>query len=202
MIGSVLLLAPLCAALPSLHDRRGAINASSIRPIVQFPNDTWIENIHVRSNGKLLVTTLNEPVLYQIDPVAQNSIPEVVATFSNAISVLGIEEVEDEVFAVTTGNFSLAMQTIQHNSFSVWKADLTKGLPVVVSLITDLPEASVLNGVTLNQKGGKYVLIADSLGGAVWRVNLEDGKYDTVLNETATQPIGAFPGGWGVNGGM
>lgn len=171
----------------------------SIRQIAQFENNTWVENIYVRSNGKLLVTTATGPYLYQIDPFGKDRSPQVVATFPDALGAFGVEELEDGVFAVTTGNYSLT-SGVAAESFAVWKADLTGGSPAAVSPITAIPEAGMLNGLTLAQPGGQYLLVADS-GGVLWRVDADSGAYDVVLNETAVQPLTPVTaGGFGING--
>lgn len=71
----------------------------------------------------------------------------------------------------------------------------------MVSNIVDLPDATLLDGATVVEKGSKFILLADSMAGVVWRLNLETLEYGAVLNDTATQsatPVAA--GGFSVNG--
>jgi hypothetical protein len=78
---------------PTLHD------------IWQFPLGTWVENLAVRTNGQLLVTLLSQPELYHVDPF-QKTAPTLIHSFPNASGLLGIAEIEDDVFAVVAGNWS------------------------------------------------------------------------------------------------
>ena len=194
MIWPLLLLFQLCIARP-FH------STPNIRPLSQFANESWVENIAVRSNGQLLVTLFTSPDLYQIDPFQKDPTPRLVATFPETIGTLGIVEIEDDVFAITKGNVSLATATITPKSFSVWKADFQHKDTPVLSKITNLPNAIFLNGITTVKKGSKFLLTADSLGGVIWRVNIETSEYDLMLNDTTTQPTGPLvEGGFGVNG--
>lgn len=76
----------------------------------QFPNETWIENISVRSNGQILVTLLTTPDLYQVDPFGEAK-PKLIQRFPNALGLLGITELEEDVFVVVAGNYSLKTGT-------------------------------------------------------------------------------------------
>src|SRR3569833_189454 len=175
-------------------------NAPTIRELTQLPNPTWVENIAVRSNGQLLVTLFSSPELYQIDPTEKHPTPKLVATFPECLGILGITEIQEDVFAITKGNFSLT-GALAPKSFSVWKADFRNRQTPTLSSIVDIPEAVMLNGATtVTGKGSKFILIADSIAGVIWRVNLETQKYDIAYTETATQPTEPFPPGFGANG--
>src|ERR1700761_4932125 len=60
----------------------------SHRLIYEFENETWVENIAVRSNGKLLVTLITAPEVWEVDPI--ESTASLVYKFPNASSALGI----------------------------------------------------------------------------------------------------------------
>lgn len=77
-----------------------------LRDVWQFPNETWIENIAIRSNGQLLVTLLSTPELYQVNPTGTQE-PTLVYRFPEALGLLGIAELESDVFGVISGNFSV-----------------------------------------------------------------------------------------------
>ncbi|KAF4628874.1 hypothetical protein G7Y89_g9272 [Cudoniella acicularis] len=210
MIWPILLLFLQLSIAHPFHPERST-PLPVIRQLCEFPNVTWIENIAVRSNGLLLVTLFTSPSLYQIDPFQANPVPTLVASFPSALGILGIAEIEKDVFAITKGNFSRFTGLVTPKSWSVWKADFRAqentdtGGAVVVSKIADLPEAMFLNGATTvggGEKGGiKFLLMADSILGVVWRLNLDTLQYDPVLNVTATQPtVPVAQGGFGVNG--
>jgi sugar lactone lactonase YvrE len=197
MFWSSVLLLPLCLAQASSIEQRDSLPV--IRQVTQFPNQTWVENIAVRSNGKLLVTLYTTPELYQIDPLGSNPTPKLVARFPDVLGLLGITEIGDDVFAVAKGNFSSVTGAVDPRSFSVDRVDFRQ-TPPAVSTIANVPGATILNGLTPVKPGSRYLLAADSLGGAIWRIDMKTGKSDAVLNSDATQPAAPFPAGFGVNG--
>lgn len=78
---------------------------SHIRNVAVFPNGTWVENIAVRWNGHLLVTLLNRPEVWEVEPLSGHS--ELVYSFPEATGTLGIAEIEHDIFAVNVGNSTL-----------------------------------------------------------------------------------------------
>src|SRR2546429_191408 len=104
---------PALLALIAILSHRNFTSASStsnrdtgnpvVREVWQFPNSTWIENLAVRPNGNLLVTILNTPELYQVDPLDPRE-PALIHKFPRALGLLGIAEVDHDVFAVIAGN--------------------------------------------------------------------------------------------------
>jgi hypothetical protein len=99
-VSSFLLIARAAVIVP-----RAAPSQPTLTDVWRFPKGTWAENMAVRSNGQLLVTFITPPDLYLVDPVAPN--PQLIHRFPQAASLLGIAEVEKDVFAVVAGNFSV-----------------------------------------------------------------------------------------------
>ncbi|KAL3709102.1 hypothetical protein TMatcc_002891 [Talaromyces marneffei ATCC 18224] len=166
-------------------------NCPSARTIQQASlNPTWIENIAFRQpNGGILfgLDLLNQAtarLLYEI--------PDVTAVFG----MLGIA---DDVFAVVTSTFSTTTIIATEGSFSLWKVDLKNGKSgnggaSDVSKIPDIPEAMFINSVakaefhhssacavTEHNDQLATVLIANSLLGVVWKVDINTGEYEKVI---------------------
>jgi len=172
-----------------------------------------IENIAVRScNGQLLLNTVTGAILAQLDPIAASPQPEIIVNLTNALgngqpgSLTGIAELYTEVrdvYAVAAGNFQFGPQVPGGvegvaGSFSVWTIDLN-GPEAKATLVTTIPEAGALNGVTAIPGGNKdLVLIADSILGAVWAVNVKTGEYKTVIQSDLWLPSPEVR--FGVNG--
>lgn len=176
-----------------------------VRTVFEFPNNTWVENIAVRSNGDLLVTLINHPELHLINPFDHGN-TTLVSTFPDAIGLWGIAEFQPDQFAVVVGNWSDVTLTTTPHSYSIWKVDMrpffaigAKVLrPAVVDKVTDIPEAILLNGLTLLSWDEKTVLVADSGLGAVWLVDIVTGGYYVTL-EDPTMAAGP-PFNIGING--
>ncbi|KZW03612.1 hypothetical protein EXIGLDRAFT_721802 [Exidia glandulosa HHB12029] len=156
----------------------------TVREVASFPVGTWLENLAVRANGQLLVTYLDVPELWSLDPLTGHSVR--LAQFPGVTSALGITEVAHDVFAVATGNYSLATGATPGTS-AVWSVDLRAtawNSNATVTKIADVPQAGVLNGI-VPSPDGRGILAADSVVGAVYRVDFDTGKSSTVLSGTA-----------------
>jgi hypothetical protein len=185
---------------PTPHPRS---SNTEIRTIYEFPNETWIENIAVRSNGNLLLNILSTPSLYELNPLHPTpGSAQLLYTFPFATGLAGIAEIQKDVFAVVAGNWSITTFDTTPGSWSVWKVDFIhsdkKGIPAVAK-IADLPKASFLNGMTLLAPGSPYLLIADSVLGVIWRLNYLTSQYEIILKSPLMQPVPG-PIDIGING--
>lgn len=175
-------MAPLTALTrPTLSPR-----ASSIaKPIYDFSNFT-LENLAPRANGHLLMSASNQPYLADIDPSASSIKPTYLPHLSDVTSILGIAETSNDLFAVAAGNFSSPVLAIA-GSFAVWSVDMNPSIPTV-KLVTAIPEAKGLNGAAALIGDRDTVLVADSVLGAVWKVNIATGKYSLAFRDSAFAP--------------
>ena len=87
-----------------------------------FPNETWIENIAVRQNGAVLCTSLSRYAVYQVDPFAHTA--ATVHQFDAGNGVLGISEIENDVFVVVTADVDLATSSAKPASAKMWRIDM------------------------------------------------------------------------------
>ena len=160
--------------------------APSINKVIQYPLPTWLENIAVRSNGNLLATTLsvtppNPPELLLIDPSANPPTSKVISAFdgTNVTGLLGIVEIEHDVFAFVGGNISTT------GAYAVYKADLNTD-PATISKIADVPAGGLLNGMA--KLNDDILLITDSMVGNVVNFNIKTGESETVLDDASLKP--------------
>ena len=191
------LSAPAPAPLP---EASSTAYTSSIHNIYQYPNKgTWIENLAVRYNGQIIISRLDVPDLYQVNPFTPGQEPTFITTFPGFASALGITELAPDIFAVVAGNFSLTTFVITP-PFAIWKLDMRSFHgpgTAKIEKVTDIPEAKLLNGATTLDAVEGTVLVADSLLGAVFSVNIYTGAYKIVQDDatmkgpaTGRLPIG------------
>lgn len=198
---SLLALVSALAFAQNTQARPAQASARSDSPIARTiwqasSNPTWIENLAFRpSNGDILFGLVTEPSLYQLEDPLNQATAKLLYEFPDVTSVLGMLEIADDVFAVVVGNFSTTTVTATEGSFSLWKVDFAngelrdRGMPEI-SKITDIPEAIFLNGVTKAESHRYHkleeqlatVLIADSVLGAVWKVNINTGDYEKAIS--------------------
>lgn len=96
---------------------------NAVGAVWSFDNETWIENLAVRSNGEILCTSLNRAEIYLVNTFGRIAI--LVHKFDSTDSTFGITEIGNDVFAVVTANFSLETSTIWPGSAKIWKVDMT-----------------------------------------------------------------------------
>ncbi|KAI4089779.1 MAG: hypothetical protein LQ344_005144 [Seirophora lacunosa] len=180
-----------------------------VHVIHEFPKGTWIENIAVRPNDQILVSLSTSPDLYQIDPVPYRRPPILVHSFAGYTSLTGIVEVDPDVFYVVAGNFSFKKFeefSPVFGSSSVFEVDFTNNSRVgkeetketpAVRKVADFPTADLLNGAALLSRAAGNILLADSLAGAVWKLNVRSGAAAKVM---ADEPLLKPRRSSGVNG--
>ena len=172
-----------------------------VKVIHEFPVGYSLENVAVRRNGKVLTTVITHPELYQIDPI-HGGAPELVSnSFGPVVGLLGIVETCPDIFYVVAANFSTTTLKSTPGSNSVWKVDLTShDVPALTTKIADFPEGGVLNGMALLSEEKGLVLIADSVVGVVWRLNVFTGQVLRIVEIPAMLPPPQAAIQLGING--
>ena len=163
--------------------RRSAANLT-YTTVYQFDtNGTWIENQAHRPNGNLLVTRVDLCELWEINPSARSG--SLVANFSDCTAATGITKVGHDVYAVVTGAFNNHNFSITPGKPSLlWKIDYasceTDDDQPKVSVVTNTTIAFPNGATTLNKD---TVLLTDSYGGSVWKVDIESGASSIAISD-------------------
>ncbi|RSL54003.1 hypothetical protein CEP54_010114 [Fusarium duplospermum] len=153
---------------------------SVVQHIANAPN---LENLAVRRHGQVLVTSISSSSIYQISPGNQNS-PALVARVPGVTSLLGITELESDVFYINGAN--LTGFNIVPSSSTVFKLDMRpfSDGAARLSLVTKIPEAGLLNGISrLSWHDTSSLFLADSVSGVVLKINVHTGKYEIALED-------------------
>jgi len=145
-----------------------------LTPVAHFPKGYFLENLAVRSDGSVLISSLLNKELWCV-PGPEPSLdvaPVVVHTFENI--VMGIVEVEPEVFIISLCD---GYTTHESHLARVDLNDWTPGEPVSPEIIYTFDYmVRALNGSCLLAPG--VMLIADAFAGLVWRVDLGTGAHN------------------------
>jgi len=176
--------------------------------IHEFPSPSWIENIAIRENGDLLVTSLSSPSVFLVDRFSRQP-PVLVTTIPQATGVAGIAELENDVFYVAAGNLT-GLAPVQGSS-AVWKVDLrssndencgNSSTAAKTELVTSIPDAIFLNGVCrLSSTDDSKLLISDSILGSIFLVEVAAKTYTISMTDPALSANGSTTGlAAGVNG--
>ncbi|KAL1851665.1 hypothetical protein Daus18300_012474 [Diaporthe australafricana] len=167
--------------------------ASTMRQLWNFTSYVDIENINLRPDGRVLMTTFSNASLYTLDSTSSNPTAELVAALEPSTALTGIISVGNDKFAVIGGIRGSYMYTNE----TVYTCDFSVGPEPAIEVVATLPDAVMLNGMDSLPQNPAVVLIADSRVGAVWRVNTTDGDVDIAYQDelllppdNATVPIG------------
>lgn len=195
-------ISTLAAAAVGVH-AAGVSSNPPISNVFTYPMNRFIENIAVRANSKLLVTSMSVPDLFSIDPTATTPVADVVHTFANATGLMGITEVTPDVFALVSGEWDLPATRALPGTMVVWTVDFKRlnGSRPCVDKVTGIVNSTIFNGLARHPYNPRLLMAADSALGAVWRVDLLTGAYDVAFSSPLLTPTGTVPGtNLGING--
>ena len=167
------------------------------RTVFQLPNvGSWFENIAVRITGLLLVTRLDAPQLWQINPTTGAG--SALINFPAPItSTTGIAEISPDVFAINAGRQDANGSSVP-GSWGVWTVNLGTG-QTAPKLLASVPEAALINGLAV-WDGGSTLLGSDSQLGQLYSIDTRTGEHAIVARDpTMVSPPGA-PLAIGING--
>ena len=196
------------ASLISAHPQAAQpTNVPEAAVVHQFPNGTWVENIAIRDNGGILATILSSPDVVYLDPSDNFKEAKTLVTFPipKLSGVLGIAEVERDVFYIATSSFNItAISPARNGTGQVWRLNMTKydtceDKEAPFELVASLPDSIFPNGMT-TVPDQNYLLVSDSTVGVVWRINIRTKAVDVVVNNDSTQVNSSSPVPIGANG--
>lgn len=187
---AILSLLPLALSASTSY---GCQNATDITTLHVVPDTQTLENLAVRSNGDILATSVASPKLFGLSPQGDNP-PIAVAEISGVTGLLGIVELEKDVFYVVGSNL-----TSTEESNGVWRVDVrnfqvaqngTILQPASISLVARIPSALQLNGMArLAPNDTNNLLISDSTQGNIIRLNINTKVVDAVIQEPEMAPL-------------
>ncbi|CAI6023597.1 unnamed protein product [Clonostachys chloroleuca] len=193
---------PFITAIASISYATAANAISPPRLIYEFPdNSTFIENLAVRPNGELVLTTFHDGHIYTINPFAYKSVPKLAVKVPELTGVTGISQIAPDVYAVAAGVVNVSEFKWEAGTGRVFKLDLSKpyitGKAVLEPVVT-MPEAGLLNGMTSLPSYSHIILTVDSKTGVLYRINMDTGAAEVAfwselftISENPIEPLGA-----------
>lgn len=173
--------------------------------VYEFQDQTWIENIRVRSNGNIILTRFdNIPRLYEINPENDEPLPRLLAEFpeyEGKKALAGITEYKPDVFAFLVGpsHYDQTAHTLRSldGTTEIWTIDLNDQDPRARKLTSF--ESGFANGIS-HVPGTSYGLISDSSFGRVFRVDFKTGAVEMVVQDVLLSFPPGSPLPIGING--
>jgi hypothetical protein len=162
--------------------------AVTLTPVAYFPEGYFLENLAVRADGSVLVTTVQKKELWCVPgPEPRVEAPPVlVASFESYI--LPVAEAEPDVFIVGLSDlYSTHESHLARVDLNGW----TPGKPVTPEIIFTFDErARGLNGSCMLGPG--VLLVADCFAGLIWRIDLANGAHDATARVWLSHDTMAF----------
>ncbi|ROV98449.1 hypothetical protein VPNG_08521 [Cytospora leucostoma] len=181
----------------------GAIPLPS-RLLHHWPNGTWVENISVRPNGNLLVTTStpNGTVWHVKEPWSETPDVELAYNFDEWVDrLIGIGETTPDKYVVVGSRFynPSAYSSQVERTFVALELDFSDGDEPTARVVSWFPEASLLQSVAALPWKSTTVLISDQYvlrpretqldwtpaPGQIWRLDTLTGKKEIVMTNYA-----------------
>ena len=142
----------------------------TVTPVTHLPKKYFLENLVVRADGSVLVTTVLQKELWYVPSATPSTevSPVLLHTFKHPI--LGIVEAEPDVIIVSVCDLYNAHESqLARIDFNGW----SPGKPVKPEIIFTFDDrARGLNGSTMLGPG--VIALADCFAGLIWRVDLSD----------------------------
>ncbi len=163
----------------------------TLTPVALFPVKSFLENLAVRSDNSVLVTSMNARELFYVPPLSGDAPVQPVLLHRFDQLTTGLVEIQPDLFLVSTSNLYTTHESFLH------RLDLRgyqPGSPVLPEMVFCFPDsARGLNGSCLLATG--IVLVADCFAGLIWRVDVQPGGRDIQARVwLAHETMGYFPG--------
>ena len=153
---------------------------ATLSTVAEFPKGTFLENLAVRTDNSLLVTSLKAHELWYVGAGKPGEQVEPALLYTFDKSPMSMVEPEPDVFYLCTSD------GYKSHASSLYRIDLrtwSPGREVHPELVLTFPSAvRALNGSCL--VGPKTILIADCFASLIWRVDLSpDGRIRERLGQ-------------------
>lgn len=186
MLGSIVLTIGCLFGLASATPRPNP--DSYARELYQFPNETFIENVAVLSDGRLLLNTFDDGQIFILDPSSPEPEPHALVKIPGINQLTGIAQVKHNVFAVS-GGVAGADYIFVNGSALIATVDLNHvGGSAVVEIVAKIPNTMMLNGMVALPHAPHIVLSADSINGRIFRTNTMTGDVDIAFRHDLIGP--------------
>ena len=169
----------------------GGTKQAKLTTIAEFPVKSFLENLAVRSDNSVLVTSMNAHELFYVPPSTGAAPVESVLLHRFDQPTTGLVEIEPDLFLVSTSNLYTTHESFLH------RLDLRGYQPgslVRPEMVFCFPDtARGLNGSCLLAPG--VVLIADCFAGLIWRLDVQPGGRNIQARVWLEhESMGYFPG--------
>lgn len=151
----------------------------SVTQIFEFSSH-FIENIHTRLNGHLLLSSLSSGDLFTLDPTSPSPSAKSLVNCPGSTGLSGIATIGPNLYTVSGGVHGY----FKFDDMKVYVISLPSDSDSGVLLDTiSVPNATGLNGMAALPKAQGVVLTADSHGSCIYRINTTTRVVDIAIED-------------------
>lgn len=182
----------LFALISVLHDASAheAVLPLPIRQIHEVSNPLYLNDILVRTNGDLLMTTIwpNGSVYSVRNPSSESPEISTVVTGKGINSITSIYEVEPNLFQCLGGTNTIPGMGVE-SSFSIWELDLrNSAMKPALRQLVHLQDIGLAAAIVPIPNHANKVLVVDSKFGTVSRIDTSTGLTEIIMRDPTMQP--------------
>ncbi|KAJ0115090.1 hypothetical protein J7T55_001499 [Diaporthe amygdali] len=166
-----------------------------IHLITQLPQNAWFEGFAIRPNGYLLVSRLDEPVLYTFDAEDREAEPEEVHIFEDATGLINLCPIpgRHDEYAVISGRPDIDDMQFNNKYYTVWRVAFSETSDVTVTKLADLDDYGFSIGIIpVNEH---TLLVADTFLNRICSLDIATGKSSVLMEDPSMKAVDGAPFG-------
>ncbi|KAH6985397.1 hypothetical protein EDB80DRAFT_756560 [Ilyonectria destructans] len=157
-----------------------SLHQAAVSTVFQLNSSgTWFENLAIRPDGQIIATRMDVPELWLINPITRKG--RSLITIPGVSGAIGISQQTSNTYIVGAGNVTADPFNFEPGSMKIFLLEFKRGYPNL-KLVTDLPDAMFINGITPWSR--TEVLVSDTVLGAVYQIDISRGSITNVVSDT------------------
>ncbi|KAG8161338.1 hypothetical protein KVR01_009602 [Diaporthe batatas] len=171
------------------------MSEEDIHLVTQLPQNAWFEGFAIRPNGYILVSRLDEPILYTFDAEDRSAEPQEVHTFADATGLIQICPImgRHDEYAVISGTPDLDAMHFNQTNYILWRVAFSSTTDVTVTKIADLSEYKFSIGVMPASE--HTLLIADTFRNCICALDIATGTSKVLMEDPSMAAVDGAPFG-------
>lgn len=171
------------------------MSEEEIHLITQLPQNAWFEGFALRPNGYILVSRLDEPILYTFDAEDRSAEPQEVHIFADATGLIQICPIlgRDDEYAVISGTPDIDAMQFHNKNYILWRVAFTSKTDATVTKIADLSDYSFSIGVMPASE--HTLLIADTFASRICALDIATGTSKVLMEDPSMEAVDGAPFG-------
>ncbi|KKY36931.1 putative six-bladed beta-propellerlike protein [Diaporthe ampelina] len=166
-----------------------------IHLITQLPQNAWFEGFVIRPNGYILVSRLDEPVLYTFDAEDREAEPQGVHAFPDATGLINLCPIpgRNDEYAVISGKPDIDAMQFNNKDYTVWRVTFTSETDVTVSKLADLDDYGFSIGIIPASE--HTLLVADTFLNRICSLDIATGASSVLVEDVTMKAVDGAPFG-------